>query len=172
MEPWSRYEADYEIIGDTVEEVKAVIEPALALLTFSDYFRINHDLSVARGWSLGNDTARYAEMNPTACKVNVQEDETYEVRLVMPISSEVQIEQAEILQGVELTNSFIPVEQPIQEMVIEILEPDVIDWTISQFLFAGSAEGTLTLEISQESYDEIEPMIEFLDSRGIIIHVL
>jgi 3-methyladenine DNA glycosylase AlkD len=111
-------------------------------------------------------------MNPTACKVNVQEDETYEVRLVMPISSEVQIEQAEILQGVELTNSFIPVEQPIQEMVIEILEPDVIDWTISQFLFAGSAEGTLTLEISQESYDEIEPMIEFLDSRGIIIHVL
>ena len=111
-------------------------QPKFTLLTFGQYFKLNHDLSIARGWKLGQPTERTFEMSPPPAKVNITYDEegnelTYDIAVVMPISSEIQENHADLIAGIELHKDYIPVEEDISEWIAEGLKTAEIDWELN-----------------------------------------
>ena len=140
------------------------MKPGYALLTFGEYYQLNHDLSIARGWQLGIDTERYAPMNPPLAKVNSEFDSegnetSYEIKLVMPISSEIQENHINLLTGVELVNSYIPVDDAIEEVAInDDIEPDVIDWTFNHCQAQGVDSSKLVTYIASQDSGNYPPI--------------
>ena len=128
-------------------------QPRILQLTFGEYSRINCLISVAEGFDIENDTARAYTMNPPACKYNLQvngDKETYEVRLVMPITSEFQIKYPQLFEGLEMFDDYIPVDAPIQELLVDIADQQTLYWTLLQFSVGGNKED-LRLIISPET---------------------
>ena len=150
-------------------------QPAYTLLTFGQYADINCKLSIAKGYDLTKPTQRVFTMNPPAAKYNIVRDSEgnitkYDVRVVMPVSSEHQIDYPEIFENVELVDSYEPVDSPIQELVVDITNEDTLNWTLVQFSVAGSKEDQLTLIISNETKAIMtEDMIEKVFSFGLNI---
>ena len=139
-------------------------QPKFALLTFGEYYQLNHDLSIARGWQLGIDTERYAPMNTPLAKVNVEYDTegneiSYEIRLVMPISSEIQENHPDLLTGIELVNSYIPVDDAIEEVAInDDIDPDVIGWTFNHCQAQGVDSSNLVTYIASQDASNYPPI--------------
>ena len=115
-------EIDYWTYDERVE-----YKTCYALLTFGQYFDLNYKISMLQGYDLSLPTERYAPMNPVACKYNEQPDGSYEARLVMPIVAEVQKKYSHLLGGVELVDTFTPVESSIQEIVVDITSQDTLN---------------------------------------------
>ena len=135
-------------------------QPKVALLSFSEYFGLNCKLSVAKGYNLDDLTARVFEMNPKAAKVNIQYDTdgntlSYDSALVAYISSEIQINYPDLLTGVELIDKYIPVDTPVQEMVVGIMTSDVINWTLANYLRVGGSGESMKLVVNQQLYDSL-----------------
>ena len=139
-------------------------QPGYTLLSFGEYYQLNHDLSIARGWQLEQDTERYAPMNTPLAKVNSEFDSegnetSYEVKLVMPISSDIQENHADLLTGVELVNSYIPVDDAIEEVAInDDIEPGVIDWTFNHCQAQGVDNSNLVTYIASQDSGNYPPI--------------
>ena len=150
-------------------------QPAYALLSYGEYYKLNHDLSVARGWQIGGNTERVFEMNPQAAKVSIQYDsegiETgYDIRFVMPISTEIQENHSELLQGIELVSSFTPVEIDVQEIIAEGLTSDVVDWTLQHYFKVGKKEDGLILWLEEQPRSQLsDEAVQQLNEIGITV---
>jgi len=120
---------------EDIEQIETRPQPAYALLTFGQYFSLNKSISIARGWKLGGSTERTFSMNPNAAKVNIKYDDegievSYDAKLVMRLSSEIQETHADLLEGVELHKTYIHVDNPVSELFVDMYEMETIDWTI------------------------------------------
>jgi len=152
-------------------------QPAFALLTFTQYFQLNHDLSIAKGYDLSKGTQRVMPMNPQAAKVNIQYDaegnETgYEARLVAEISSEIQLNYPELIEGLELVDTYTHVDEPVNRMIVGLMESEVIDWTISHFIYATSRDENMVLVISPELGQMVHPdVLSYLEQLGIKVEI-
>lgn len=172
-----RYEADYEILGDVQETPtdETRPQPKIALLTFGEYFKFNRDLSIAEGWEIGKGTERGFVMNPLAAKYNIQYDSDgnevgYDAKLVAQISSDIQINHPDLIAGFELIDSYQPVDQSIQSIIVDITSLELLDWTLMQFSVAGSPENGLSLILSQDTQSLLTPdIIERVSSLGLNI---
>src|SRR6056297_1641307 len=117
------------------ENIETRPQPAYLLLDYAEYMKLNHDLSVAKGWQLGQQTERSRGMKPQTAKVNIQTDsegnETgYDIKYVLKVTSKEQEYYPDLIAGFELHDNYTPVD--ITEPVIEgEIETDVIDWTIN-----------------------------------------
>lgn len=149
-------------------------QPKILQLTFGEYSRINCLISVAEGFDIENDTARAYTMNPPACKYNLQvngDKETYEVRLVMPITSEFQIKYPQLFEGLEMFDDYVPVDTPIQELLVDIADHQTLYWTLIQFSIVGNPEN-LTIKISTETQELLVPeMIEVIKGLGLNVEL-
>jgi hypothetical protein len=150
-------------------------QPGYALLTFGEYYQLNHDLSIARGWQLDNDTERYAPMNTPLAKINIEYDEegneiSYEVKLVMPISSEIQENYADLLTGIELVNNYQEVEGQITEIIAVGLNSDIIDWTLLHYLRVGTIREGLVLWLEDEARSSLsDEAVQKLNDLNVTI---
>lgn len=141
-----------------------------ALLTFGEYYQLNHDLSVARGWSLNGKTERYAPMNCPLAKVNEQEDGSFEVKLVMPIISDVQEKQSDLLEGVELVKNYESVEGELTEIIATGLGADVIDWTLLHYLRVGTIREGLVIWLEEEARTALsDEAVEALNNLDVTV---
>lgn len=147
------------------EYIETRPQPGYALLTFGEYFKLNHDLSIAKGWQLGQDTERSFEMNPTPAKVNIQYDaegvETgYDIAFVMPVSAEVQENYPELIEGFELFKSYIPadIEETENAIVDGEIETDVIDWTLNHCQAQGVDNSKLVTYIASQDATNYPPI--------------
>lgn len=113
-------------------------QPKYALLTYAEYMKLNHDLSIAKGWQLGQDTERSYSMQPQSAKINItydgQGNETgYDLVKAVLISSKVQQDYADVISGITLydrgeVNFVDTTEEPDIE---DAIEPEVVDWTLN-----------------------------------------
>lgn len=149
--------------------------PITILLTFGEYFKINHSVSLSEGFDISDSTARYWGVNPRAAKTNIQvidEVETYEPKLVLDVDTYIQRKYPELLVGFEPVDSYIPVDSPVQELFIDITSSTVLYWTLIQFSVSGSREEGLVLKISPETQLLISPeMIEVIQSLGMEVQL-
>jgi len=126
---------------------------------------------------LGGDTERTFPMNPPACKTDIQYNDegnelSYTAKLVMPLSGEIQTAHADLLTGIELFDYYIPVDSPIQELIIGVTSLDVMQWTFVHFLQSGGTEAGLKLIVSQEFIAMLTPeIIAGITSLGLNIEV-
>lgn len=150
-------------------------QPGYALLTFGEYYKLNHDLSIARGWQLNKDTERYVPMNTPLAKVNSEFDSegneiSYEVKLVMPISSEIQEIHADLLTGIELVSSYQEVEGQITEIVAIGLSSDIIDWTLLHYLKVGTIRDGLVIWLEDEARSSLsDEAVQKLNDLNVTI---
>lgn len=150
-------------------------QPGYALLTFGEYYQLNHDLSIARGWKLNQPTERFAPMNTPLAKVNVEYDEqgnelSYEVKLVMPVPSEIQINHSDLIAGIQLVRDYKKVEGQINEIVATGLNSDVIDWTLLHYLRVGNTMEGVVLWLEDEARSSLsDQAVEALNNLGVTI---
>jgi len=150
-------------------------QPGYTLLSFGEYYQLNHDLSIARGWKLDNDTERYAPMNTPLAKINSEFDSegdeiSYEVKLVMPISSEIQENHADLLEGIELVSNYTNVEGQITEIVALGLNSDIIDWTLLHYLRVGTLRDGLVIWLEDEARSALsDEAVKLLNDLNVTI---
>jgi hypothetical protein len=146
-------------------------QPKILQLTFGEYSRINYLISIAEGFDLSKGTQRTYTLNPRACKYKLQENGDYEARLVMPITSEYLIKYPELFAELEMFDSYIPVDKPIQELVIDITDQQTLNWSLMQFSVAGNTEN-LTIKISPETQILLTPeIIDSITSLGLDVRL-
>jgi len=137
---------------EDIENIETRPQPKYVLLTYAEYMKLNHDLSVAKGWQLGQQTERSRGMKPPTAKVNVQTDAegnetSYDIKYVLKVTSKEQEDYPDIISGFELHDSYVPVD--ITEQVIEgEIETDVIDWTMNHCEKQGIATTELVMYIA------------------------
>lgn len=147
-------------------------QPKVCLLTFGEYFRLNHDLSIARGWQLGQDTERVTEMSPQLAKVNITFDtegnETgYELACVCPISREIQENHSDLLTGITLHNPADVILVDIEFNSIDAGELDA-DWLIQHYERVGNKRiNGLKVDAERTSVSDNE--VESLKGNDIAI---
>lgn len=146
--------------------------PCHALLTFSDYFRINMILSESEGFDISRSTERFATMSPLAAKVNVQQDGSYDAALAFDVPSSVHRKYPELFVGLELVESYEHIEGGVTELLVTNLTPDVIDWTLVQYVHVGAKENGMVLRVDPSLFASLpEPAQSVLDGLGIRIEV-
>lgn len=150
-------------------------QPAKALLTLGKYYDINYNLSEAKGWQLGMNTERCFEMNPTACKINIQYDEdgnesSYEEAYVMDISSEIQRDYPELIEGIELVSSFVPLEKSYTEIIATGLSTEVEEWFLNHYVKVGKIDGLQVIWLENEVIENLSSdVINYFTSNGITL---
>lgn len=72
-----------------------------ALLSAEDYQAINEAISRAKGYPDDSDTERYAPIKPIMDK---------EGNCVMEITTDVQEQFPKIIEGIELTDTYVPID--------------------------------------------------------------
>ncbi len=90
------------------------------LLSIESYASLNECISEAMGFDVGLPTERYAPIVPLLAKVNIQftevgeeVNETYDTIPVMPITATVQERCPDLLDGLDLIDSYTPA--PVEE---------------------------------------------------------
>lgn len=106
-----------------MEEIIETIEvksTKYVLLSISEYEMLNHQISEAMGFDIGLPTERYAPVIPMLAKVNIQFTEvgeevveSYDTFPVMPITATVQERCPDLLDGLDLIDSYTPA--PVEE---------------------------------------------------------
>lgn len=114
-----------------------------AILTASEYFSLNNEISVAKGYALGdpNDkrAERYGSMNPELCKLNIQfsDDEepieSYDLACVLPITVEVQ----EMLPELDLVDTYISSGESLKDIQVEGQTTDELDYLLNHYNAVG-----------------------------------
>lgn len=107
-----------------MEEIIEIVEvksTKYVLLSTAEYAVLNHKISEAMGFDIGEPTERYAPVVPMLAKVNIQftdvgEEvvESYDTFPVMPITATVQERCQELLQGYELIENYVPYVEDVQ----------------------------------------------------------
>lgn len=107
-----------------MEEIIEIVEvksTKYVLLSVTEYEMLNHQISEAMGFDIGEPTERYVPVIPMLAKVNVQytgdgEDmvETYDTIPVMTITATVQERFPQLLEGYELIESYVPYVENVQ----------------------------------------------------------
>jgi len=120
------------------ENIETRPQPAYLLLDYAEYMKLNHDLSVAKGWQLGQQTERSRGMKPQTAKVNIQTDsegnETgYDIKYVLKLTSKEQEYYPDLIAGFELHDNYTPVDTTESVPVEGEIETDVIDWTMNHY---------------------------------------
>ena len=84
-----------------------------ALLVAEKYAELNESISEAFGFNLGQPTERYAPIEPQLAKINIVYDEegneSYDTIPVMPILPVIQELYPQLIQDIELHDSYEPV---------------------------------------------------------------
>ena len=84
-----------------------------ALLVAEKYDELNESISEAMGFNLGQPTERYAPIEPQLAKINIVYDEegneSYDTIPVMPILPVIQELYPQLIQDIELHDSYEPV---------------------------------------------------------------
>lgn len=84
-----------------------------ALLVAEKYAELNESISEAMGFNLGQPTERYAPIEPQLAKINIVYDEegneSYDTIPVMPILPVIQELYPQLIQDIELHDSYEPV---------------------------------------------------------------
>ena len=84
-----------------------------ALLVAEKYAELNESISEAMGFNLGQSTERYAPIEPQLAKINIVYDEegneSYDTIPVMPILPAIQELYQQLIQDIELHDSYEPV---------------------------------------------------------------
>ena len=98
-----------EEIIETVE-----VKPTkYVLMSIDKYETLNHQISEAMGFDLGKPTERYAPIEPQLAKINIVYDEdgneSYDTVPVMPILPTIQELYPQLIQDIELHDSYEPV---------------------------------------------------------------
>lgn len=146
-----------------------------AILTESEYLKLNKAISIALGYVLGDDTARYSNIIPNHCKVNVVHSgtieapvETYDVMAVMQINADIQENHSELLTGLELVDSYIPCDDTQIQMFAENLTTSSVDWMLNHTADQGTTLEVIHLESAPRSA-ESDQAVEQLVNEGITV---
>lgn len=145
-----------------------------ALLSFSDYFKLNKTISEFMGFMIGDATARYTDAIPKLAKVNIQivdGIETYDTLAVMQISVNIQKNLSGLLEGLELVDSYIPADDVLTVEAIG-LNTEQIDYTLNHIADVNPTIEIIQLE-SEPRSAESDLAVEKLVGEGkTIITVL
>lgn len=113
-EGWMQYEADYEIVDNIVEREETILYTKYALLSPSEYLKLNEAISERLGFNINESTERYTSMTSQF---------TVEGLMVMEITVEVQQKCADILpELVDKDTWTIAEEQPTEIQVTDLTE--------------------------------------------------
>jgi|GEM_PF-2807475 len=101
-----------------MEEIIEIVEvksTKYVLLSIESYAGLNNAISEAMGFDVGLPTERYAPVVPMLAKVNIQFTEegetvieTFDTVPVMPITATVQERFRDLLEGLDLIDSYTP----------------------------------------------------------------
>ena len=138
-----------------MEEIQ--ITSKYALLSVADYIKLNHALSIAKGYDLEKDTARCFPIVPQLAKVDITTDaegvETFSLACVALIDIEAQTNYPELLTGIELVESYIQAEITVEELIAEGLTQAQIDWVIDHLRLFHDGLKIVWLESESPSPD-------------------
>lgn len=132
------------------EEV--VYTDCFCLLNYADYIKLNHKLSVARGWTLENATERYAPMVP---KLAIHNNETV---CVMPLIADVLEKQQNLLEGIEFVSAYTFFNEEVNLSVTGEIETDVIDWAMNHCQKKRVNIDNLVTYIASQDVSEYPPI--------------
>ena len=92
---------------------KEQLSTKYALLLTNQYQILNESISSAMGFDIGMPTERYAPIEPQLAKINIVYDEegneSYDTIPVMPILPVIQELYPQLIQDIELHDSYKPV---------------------------------------------------------------
>ena len=99
-----------------MEEIIEIVEvksTKYVLLPMSEYVGLNDQISEAMGFDVGMPTERYAPIEPQLAKINIVYDdegnESHDTIPVMPILPIIQELYPQLIQDIELHDSYEPV---------------------------------------------------------------
>lgn len=99
-----------------MEEIIETIEvksTKYVLLSIESYASLNERISDVMGFDVGQPTERYAQIEPQLAKINIVYDEegneSYDTIPVMPILPVIQELYPQLIQDIELHDSYEPV---------------------------------------------------------------
>ena len=99
-----------------MEEIIEIVEvksTKYVLMSIDKYETLNHQISEAMGFDVGMSTERYAPVEPQLAKINIVYDEdgneSYDTIPVMPILPVIQELYPQLIQDIELHDSYEPV---------------------------------------------------------------
>ena len=97
------------------EQEVITLSTKYVLLSAEKYTELNQSISEAMGFDIGEPTERYAPVIPILAKVNIQyiEEgenviETFDTIPIMPITATVQERFPDLLDGLDLIDSYTP----------------------------------------------------------------
>ena len=97
---------------EIIEQVE-VKSTKYVLVSIDKYETLNHQISEAMGFDVGMPTERYAPIEPQLAKINIVYDEegneSYDTIPVMPILPVIQELYPQLIQDIELHDSYEPV---------------------------------------------------------------
>ena len=95
------------------EQEVITLSTKYVLLSAEKYTELNHQISEAMGFDVGMSTERYAPIEPQLAKINIVYDkegnETYDTIPVMHILPIIQELYPQLIQDIELHDSYEPV---------------------------------------------------------------
>lgn len=141
-----------------------------ALLSFSDYYRLNHAISEAKGYNLNDPTERVWEVMPTLAKINIVVDpetevETYDIACVAIITHD----NLQYVTGLTLVQSYDPAPDTLEELILTGLTAAEEDWLLNHIEKYTPAIHTLWLE--DEPPTDLG-IVEKLVSKGITVYTV
>lgn len=97
---------------EQIFEVVEIKSTKYTLLSAEKYAELNHNVSLAMGFNIGEQTERYAPVEPQLAKINIIYDEegneSFETIPVMQITGFVQENYPDTLVGIDLVESYVP----------------------------------------------------------------
>lgn len=150
-------------------------QPKTALLQPNEYYKLNEAISKAKGWEIGQGTERTFSMSPELAKVNIQYDSegvetSYEEAYVMPISSDMQLNYPELLEGIELVSSYVKSDDAISEIIGTGLTEAIEVWFLHHFVKVGNVNGVETIWLDSEPITEdVTDLIQYLNDKDITV---
>ena len=169
MEEIFDFEVPEPVIIDNAETRP---KPCYLILALDEYYELNCLLSTLEGFNIKDDTHRMFTLNPRAAKTEITES-GYVPKLVMPVSSQLQIDYPLIFEKYEKYDSYIPTEEEIYRFAIMQMSLYALGWTATQFSAVHGIGKQLTIVVNQQLIDALpNEMIEQLPALGINIEVV
>ena len=129
------------------------------LLTLSEYIKFNNEISLVKGYALGDNTERCYPINPQQAKVNIQYDDdgvelSYDLMCVAVISGDVRREYPELIETFTL---------------IDKGEINFADVTLTELITAGQNTTELDWELNHANATNVTvDLIQSDTSRSVV----
>jgi hypothetical protein len=155
---------------------KFIYNSCTALVTYSQYVKLNESLSKAKGYDMSKDTQRIWPISPTFAKVNVSTDlegnETFELKCIVEISCENLELFKQVWEGLNLLDSWTvePFEAEFNPIEIDGLTTEQIDWFLENYNATGYCKDELTIILGDDQPSTLQ-VIEQLVEKGLIIGI-